>query len=314
MNLDSSQSHAPAPNRPGASAGANLALALAAFFWGTTFIFQRQAMEHLEPFAYGGLRFIIGALALMPLVLPRALRQWRESENPQALGRIWLKSSLLCGTLIFVGVGFQQYGLIWTTAGKAGFITSLYVVLLPIILRFMGHQIVLGEALGAILALAGLYLLSFTGLFTLSLGDGLVLVGAFVWAAHVLSVAYLAPRQDCLILGAGQALICGLWNLAATLVFGQWPAWAQVSAAWLDLLWGSLFSVTLGFTLQVVGQKNAKPVPAAIILQMEAVVAVLAGCLMLGEIMTGRMIAGALLMLAGMLTCQIYPLIRAEKA
>ncbi|MDL2227162.1 DMT family transporter, partial [Deltaproteobacteria bacterium OttesenSCG-928-M10] len=286
---------------------------LAAFFWGTTFIFQRGAMDHLTPLAYGGIRFLLGGLALLPLVLPRARKIIHSADNPAGVRRMWLAGSLLSGGFIFAGVTLQQYGLVWTTAGKAAFITSLYVVLVPLILRFMGHKIVLGEGLGAFLAVVGLYLLSFTGLFSLSPGDGLVLVGAFVWAGHVLAVAWLAPRMDCLILGAGQALVCGLFSLAASLMLGQWPSWGGISGAWLDILWGSLFSVTLGFTLQVAGQKDANPTSAAVILQMEAVVAVLAGCLVLGEVMTGRMIAGSVLMLAGMLISQLWPVLARKK-
>ena len=289
---------------------ANIALSLAAFFWGTTFIAQRQAMDNLSPMAYGGLRFTLGALALMPLALPRALKALRGAEDAAKLGRMWLSGAVIAGLCIFVGVSLQQYGLIWTTAGKAGFITSLYVVLVPIILRFMGQKIVLGEAVGAVLALAGLYLLSFTGgPLGLSRGDALILVSTFVWAGHVLSVGWFAPRMDPVILGTGQALVCGLFSLAATLVLGQWPSWADFSAAWFDVLWGGLFSVTLGFTFQVIGQKDARPAPAAIILQMESVVALIAGWLVLNEAMSGRMLAGAAIMLAGALISQLWPIL-----
>lgn len=301
------------------TARANLALSLAAFFWGTTFVFQSRAMDHLSPLAYGGLRFTLGALCLLPLALPRALRllstppaprPGQAPASPRQLARLWLKGAVISGGFIFVGVSFQQYGLVWTTAGKAGFITSLYVVLVPLILRVMGHKIALGEALGAVLAVVGLYYLSFTaGLFSLAPGDGLVLIGAFIWAGHVLAVGWLAPRMDPVILGLGQALACGFFSLLATAILGQWPTWAAISAAWLDLLWGGLFSVTLGFTLQVVGQKDARPAPAAIIMQMEAVVAVAAGWLFLGETMTQRMLFGAVLMLIGLLTSQLWPIL-----
>jgi len=291
------------------SVQANIALSLAAFFWGTTFIFQRQAMDHLAPLAYGGLRFTIGALCLMPLALPRARKLFAASDNPGQLIRLWLTGAAISGGCIFIGVSFQQYGLLWTTAGKAGFITSLYVVLVPLILRCFGQKISLGEAIGAVLAVIGLYLMSFTaGLTSLSRGDALVLFGALIWAGHVLSLGWLAPKMDSIILGMGQALFCGLMGLTAAAVTGQWPALASIQAAWLDILWGSVFSVTLGFTLQVVGQKHAKPAPAAIILQMEAVVAALAGWLILKEVMTIRLVTGATIMLAGMLISQLWPI------
>lgn len=292
------------------TARANIALSLAAFFWGTTFIAQSRAMDSLSPMAFGGLRFALGAFCLLPLASGRIARLIRGSDHPSHLARTWIKGSLLSGAILFVGISFQQYGLLWTTAGKAGFITSLYVVLVPIILRFMGHKVVPGEAIGCLLALAGLYLLSFTsGLFSLSLGDGLVLIGAFVWAAHVLALGWLAPKMDAIVLGMGQALICGLLSLLAAVILGEWPTWAEITTAWADIVWAGLLSVALGFTLQVIGQKDAKPAPAAIIMQMEAVVAVVAGALFLGEVISMRMFVGMAVMLAGMLISQLWPIL-----
>lgn len=293
------------------TAKANLALSLAAFFWGTTFIVQRQAMDNLSPLAFSGLRFTLGALCLMPLALPRAVRLTSQSPDRKALHKKWLYGSLISGGFIFGGVALQQYGLLTTTAGKAGFITSLYVVIIPLILRLMGYKILLGEGIGALLAVSGLYFLSFSGgLLSLSLGDGLVLIGAFVWAGHVLALGWLAPKMDAIILGVGQALVCGVLGLLSTLALGQWPPWEALWASKVDVLWGGIFSVSLGFTLQVIGQKNAKPAPAAIILQMEAVVAALAGYKYLNEDISGRMFFGIVLMLAGMLLSQLWPIMR----
>lgn len=291
------------------TAKANIALSLAAFFWGTTFIAQRQAMDNLTPMAFTGLRFTLGALCLMPLAFRRASTLLPAAEDRKALFRQWLIGGLIAGGFIFGGAAFQQYGLLYTTAGKAGFITSLYVILIPLILRLVGYKIMLGEALGGFLAVVGLYFLSFTGsLSGLSIGDALVLAGAFVWAGHVLAVGWLSPKMDSVILGVGQALVCGLLSLLATAALGQWPTWEAIKASRTDILWGGFLSVSLGFTLQVVGQKNAKPVPAAIIMQMEAVVAVLAGWLYLDERLTGRMFFGIVLMLAGMLISQLWPI------
>jgi drug/metabolite transporter (DMT)-like permease len=287
---------------------------MAAFFWGTTFIVQRQAMEHLTPLAFGGLRFTLGALALLPLALPRAARLLAADPAPGRLLRLWLLGGLVSGGFIFIGISFQQYGLLWTTAGKAGFITSLYVVLVPLIMHLTGHRIMLGEALGAALAVVGLYFLSFAaGLFSLSRGDALVLMGAFIWAGHVISLGWLSPKMDSILLGTSQALVCGCLGLLATTFSGQWPGPELLRQAWLPIVWGGFFSVTLGFTLQVIGQKDAAPAPAAIILQMEAVVAVVAGRLFLNEVMTGRMLLGAALMLAGMLLSQLWPILAGKK-
>lgn len=288
----------------------NLALCLAAFFWGLTFVFQVQAMDYVSPLAYGGLRFTLGGLALLPLALPRMVSLLQVADNPRETARMWLMGSLIIGGFVFGGVSFQQYGLVWTTAGKAGFITCLYVVLVPIILRFMGHKILIGEVLGVILAVIGLYLLSFSnGLMSISRGDALVLIGALFWAGQVISIGWLAPRLDSIILATGMALVAGFTSLGATVLLGQWPTWAALDGAWMDIVWGGLISVTLGYTLQIVGQKHARPAPAAIILQMEAVVAAVAGWLWLNEYMTFRMIMGATVMLSGMLLCQLWPIL-----
>lgn len=292
---------------------ADLILLLAAIFWGTTFIFQRQAMERMTPLAYTGIRFSLGALALLPLALPRALRLWRMSDEPGRLLAGWLKGCLLAGTFLFVGIAFQQYGLLWTTAGKAGFITSLYVVIVPLLLLVAGRGILFGELVGAALAVIGLYFLSFTDSFALSRGDFLVVIGAFVWAGHVLCIGWLSPRMDSLVLGAGQAAVCACLGLVAMALLGETPSFSALAGSWLDILWGGIFSVALGFTLQVMGQRDATPAAAAIILQMEAVVAAIAGWLVLGEDMTGRMMFGAAVMLAGFLLSQLWPILRPER-
>ncbi|MCC8179530.1 MAG: DMT family transporter [Planctomycetes bacterium] len=288
---------------------ADLALLMAAIFWGTTFIVQREAMDFMSPLAYTGLRFTLGALALLPLALYRARVVFRHAYKPVETVKTSLTGCLVAGSVLFVGISLQQYGLVWTTAGKAGFITSLYVVLVPLIMMGMGRKILLGEGIGAFLAVLGLYLLSFTDDMTLAPGDGLVLAGAVVWAAHVLCVGWFSPKMDSIILGAGQGLVCGILALFGAAILGQIPSWHTLSQSWLTVLWGGIFSVTLGFTLQVIGQKNANPAAAAIILQMEAVIAAIAGWLVLEEKMTGRMLAGAIVMLAGMLVSQLWPLL-----
>lgn len=288
---------------------ANVALFLSALFWGTTFIFQRQAMDLLSPMAYTGLRFLLGALALLPLAAPRVLRGLRETSDRPGLLRLWIRGWGSAGCLLFAGISFQQYGLVWTTAGKAGFVTSLYVVLVPIILFAAGRKILFGEMLGAALAVAGLYLLTFSAGMDFSRGDGLVLIGAFIWACHVLCIGRFSPKMDPVVLGIGQTLVAGVLGAAGTAVLDQTPSMAILGESWLVVFWGGIFSVALGFTLQVVGQRDANPVAAAIIMQMEAVIAAATGWLVLNELMTGRMIFGAFVMFFGFLASQLWPLL-----
>ncbi len=287
---------------------ADLILLLAAFLWGTTFIFQRQAMDNLSPFAYTGVRFLLATLVLLPLAFFRVRRARRENGLRKVAG-LWVCGCLGAGLFLFVGMTFQQYGLVWTTAGKAGFITSLYVVIVPLLLLVAGRGIQFGEIVGAILAAVGLYLLSFTDSFSLSRGDFLVLVGAFVWAGHVLFIGWVSPKVDPVVIGTGQALVCGVLGLCGAAVLGELPTLAAIQASWLDIVWGGVLSVAVGFTLQVAGQRHAGPAAAAIILQMEAVIAALTGWVVLGESMTTKMICGAVVMLTGFLLSQLWPIL-----
>lgn len=290
------------------------ALLLAAFFWGFSFIFQRKAMDFMSPVAYTGLRFTLGGLLLLPYALHRLKTQMRASDRPRAL----LKNNLLwclgAGSLLVVASALQQYGIVWTTVAKAGFITSLYVVLVPLVMLVLfKRKINLGEGIGVILATIGLFLLSITESLSLSLGDSLVLIGAFVWTFHVIYLGHFSPKMDSFVLGTGQALVCGGIGIVYILVRGEMPGLEALRAAWQVLVFGALMSVTLGFTLQVYGQKGASPAAAAIILQLEAVFAAICAWILLDEGMTARMILGAAIMLAGVLVSQLWPLFFGDK-
>lgn len=293
---------------------AETALFLAAFFWGFSFIFQREAMNYMSPFAFMGIRFTFGALFLLPFAVKRLRRQMLAAPEPRKTLRNNFLGSLLAGVLVFAGSAFQQYGIIWTTVAKTGFITSLYVVLVPMLLLFFGRKITFGEGAGALLALLGLFLLSFSESLSLSFGDSLVLIGAFLWAAHVICLGWISPRMDSFVLGTGQALLCGLLSLAVMAARGETPPMDKIVPAIPLLIGGGLFSVTLGFTLQIFGQRNASPAAAAIILQFEAVFAAFFGWLLLNEGMTGRMIAGAVVMFVGILISQLWPVMAGRLA
>lgn len=287
---------------------AEIALFLAAFLWGLSFIFQRNAMAHMTPFAYIGLRFFFGAIPLLPFAIKRLRQRIALSPEPRKTLRNNLLGGLLAGTLVFVASTLQQYGIIWTTVAKTGFITSLYVVLVPLLLFFFGRKILPGETVGAILALIGLFLLSITDTFTLALGDALVLFGALVWASHVICLGWISPLMDPFVLGTGQSLICGIFGLLFIAVRHEVPSLEALHAALPSLLGGSFLAVTLGFTFQILGQKHASPPAAAIILQLEAVFAAFFGWLLLHESMTPKMIVGAAIMLAGALVTQLWTL------
>ena len=284
----------------------NFFLFLAALAWGTTFVVQRTAMDHLGPFTYSGIRFLIGSLFLLPLALYR-VRNKRPSEwQRKQVGR-WLPlwGSLLVGTLVFFGINLQQIGLVSSTAGKGGFITGLYVIIVPVIGIFLGQRVNAGVWIGAPLAVIGLYLLSVTESFSFAPGDAWILACAFVWAVQVVTVGWLSPRIDSIVLAVGQSFVCAFLSLIVAVCIEQINIAAILNAAF-ELVFGGVVSVGLGFTFQIAGQKYSQATHAAIIMQLEAVFAAVSGWLFLGEVLSNRAFAGAMLMLAGMLVAQLF--------
>jgi drug/metabolite transporter (DMT)-like permease len=286
----------------------DLILLLAAVIWGFAFVAQRIGMEFIGPFTFTATRFTLGTLALLPLLFffsgsPRL----RSVMTPSAgNSRNLLPFQLLLGLILFGGISFQQYGLKYTTAGNAGFITGFYIVLVPLAGLFFHHRVRGTLWTGILLSLIGLYLLSVTKNFTINPGDLYVSACALFWTAHVLLVAYLAPRTDAIQTSVIQFAVCSVlsWIVALAVEPMQW---SMFTASLWPILYGGLMSVTIGYTLQVVAQQKAHPAYASIILSLESVFAVFGGWLILGEHLSSRALAGCLLMLAGMIVVQIAP-------
>jgi drug/metabolite transporter (DMT)-like permease len=280
---------------------AELLLALAAVIWGFAFVAQRVGMEHVGPFTYNGVRFLLGALVLLPLLL----------INRPAVGLIpvggWksiMGGGLLAGLILFAGASLQQVGIVYTTAGKAGFITGLYVVIVPLLGLLWGHRTPWSTWTGATLAAIGLYLLTMTDDLSLAEGDRLVLLGALFWALHVLAIGWLSGRHvEPVLLASLQFVVCAVLSLATAVVTEPITLTGLQGAA-LPILYGGLLSVGVAYTLQVIAQRDAPPSHAAIILSLETVFAALAGWLWLNEALSGRGLAGGALMFVGMLWSQ----------
>ena len=287
---------------------ANLILFTAALVWGATFVAQRVGMDHMGPLTYTGIRFALGALCLAPAVW---LRRPRDTKAAEIRTDTWrpLWGGALAGTAMFFGINLQQIGLVTTTAGNAGFITGLYVVFVPLIGLFRGVRPGWGIWLGVGLGATGLYFLSVTPGFRLSPGDGWILISAMVWAAHFWILGWLSPRLDSFVLAFAQASFCAVLSLLAAWCTEE-IRWLGISNALMAIAWGGVMSVAVGFTIQVIGQKDSPPVHAAIILQLEAVVAAVTGWLLLDESLGFRGVFGAGLMLAGMLLAQIWSLVK----
>lgn len=289
-----------------ASFRADILCVVTALIWGLAFVAQRVGMDSMGPLAFNGVRFALGAAVLAPL----AIRSLRYPAPAPFLaggesGFPWL-SGLLAGTVLFSAATLQQVGLTYTTAGKAGFITGLYVVLVPLLGLFFGQRPARGDMIGAVAAAVGLYFLSVTERFTLAPGDGLELLGAFFWAGHMLVLGWLSPRTRAVPLAVAQYVVCSVLSLIGAVLFEDISLAGMRAALW-PLLYGGLMSVGLAYTLQVVAQRDAKPAHAAILLSFESVFAALGGAVILSESLGARGILGCCLMFSGVLVSQLWP-------
>jgi drug/metabolite transporter (DMT)-like permease len=287
------------------TARANILLLLTAMIWGAAFVAQRVGMDHMGPLTFNAVRFALGSAALLPLI---SWLEKRRTVSPPPLSTL-MRGGMLMGLALFLGAWLQQFGLCYTTAGKAGFITGLYVVFVPLIGIFLGQRYGTGTWAGAGLAIIGMYLLSVNESFSMAKGDALVLLSAFFWGVHVLLVGKLTQgikTVDAVKLAAIQFATCSAISLAGALATED----IVLSGLWdgaIPILYGGFMSVGVAYTLQVVAQRDARPAPAAIILSLEAVFAALTGWLMLGETLTIQAFLGCTLMLCGMIWSQARP-------
>jgi len=288
-------------------------LFLTSFIWGLGFVAQRVGMDFVGPFTFNSIRFALGGIVLVPLILLGKKPQV-SCNSLQTIIRLKMKllSGALAGLVLFAAASFQQMGLVYTTAGNAGFITGLYVVIVPILgLMFRQHTNT-GTWIGTFLAATGLYLLCVTEKLTVSLGDFLVLVSAFLWAVHVLIIGWLSPKIESLKLACIQFAVCSVLSLIAA-VGAEIITLQSIYHAAIPILYGGLLSVGIAYTLQVVAQQNTHPAHAAILLSFEAVFAAIGGWLILDETLTTRGILGCALMLSGMLLSQLWGMLLEPK-
>lgn len=279
---------------------ADLILLLVALIWGSAFVAQRHAALEMGAFLFNGIRFWLGAIVLLPLYYFTS----NEVVEPK---RIWGKDIywvFLAGFLLFVASAFQQLGMKYTTAGNAGFITGLYVVLIPIFLSVIWREkINLVIWIAAVFSVIGLFLLSTNGNFGINPGDLLELIGAGFWAFHVILIGKLVKRIEIKKLAIGQYLICGLLNLFLSMLVEN-NTLSGITQSWWAIVYTGIFSVGLGYTLQAVGQRFAPAPDAAIIMSLESVIAAISGWILLGELLNLQQIIGCIIIFSGMLLAQ----------
>ena len=320
-----------------------IALLVCAFIWGTAFVGQKTGMDNIGPFYFVAFRNAIGALALLPIyfvskkiMVPKSapaiaskdVLASADKELPANAGkdeasavfpamapagaaqydpfRQALKGGFFCSIFLFLASVAQQAGLIYTTAGKSAFITTLYIILVPIIAIFLRHKTTFRVWIGAVLAVLGLYFLCLSGegQGALNRGDIFTIVGSFFWAGHILTMDKFAPHANVSLLVLFQSIFSALWAFPAGLIFEE-ISMDGFMAALPALLYVGILSTGIAYTLQGLGQKNCDPTLASIIMSLESVFAVIAGLVMLHEIMNGREVTGCVLMFAAIIIAQL---------
>ncbi|GFI49115.1 hypothetical protein IMSAGC020_00311 [Lachnospiraceae bacterium] len=290
-------------------------LVLTAFIWGTAFVAQSVGMDYLEPFTFNGVRSLIGGIALLPCIwfLGRmngkavsADEDGRMEEGKLSpAGRKELAlGGIACGLLLFCATSLQQIGIQYTTAGKAGFITAFYIVIVPVLGIFLGKRIGWKVWLAVAAALAGLYFLCITDKFTVGKGDVLIFVCAVVFSVHILVIDHFSPRVDGVKMSCIQFLVCGIMSLPFMFAF-ETPKAGAMLEGWMPLLYAGVLSCGVAYTLQIIGQKNMNPAVASLILSLESCFSVLAGWAVLGERLSVRETAGCVLMFTAIILAQM---------
>mgnify|MGYP004589834309 FL=1 len=304
-------------------------LFLTAVVWGVAFVAQSVGMDYVGPFTFNCIRCLIGAVVLVPCIW--FLDRWKQRPDSASCGReaagaqdsascsrrsagaqggasdgshALLAGGICCGLALFVASNLQQIGIQYTTVGKAGFITALYIVMVPVFGIFLKKRAGIRVWVSVALAVAGLYLLCITDRLALGKGDILVLLCAVVFAVHILVVDHFSAKTDGVRMSCIQFLVCGLLSGVCMLIT-EHPEMRLILQAWQPILYAGVFSCGVGYTLQIVGQKGTDPTVASLILSLESVVSVLAGWLLLGQRLSVRELGGCALMFAAILLAQM---------
>lgn len=287
----------------------NILLLITAAIWGSAFVAQKSGMDYIGPLTYGGIRTFIGGLVLIPVIMmmDKGKKESvpKTAEEKSKENKLLLIGGICCGAALFVASTLQQFGVMYTTAGKAGFITTLYVVMVPIVSIFIGKKIrpIMWLCVG--MGAAGLYLLCMTDAsFSISKGDTLVLLCALGFTAHILVIDYFAPKVDGVKMSCIQFLFAGIVGMIAMFIFEE-PKLDAIIQCWLPILYAGVLSSGVGYTLQIVAQRHAEPTVASLLMSLESVFAVIAGAILLHETMSIRELTGCAVIFAAVIIAQL---------
>lgn len=285
----------------------SLLLLLTATIWGVAFVSQSVGMDYVGPFTFNAVRSLIGAAVLVPCI--GLLNKLQKKEEGQEVHKKEDKKTLVtggicCGVILAVASSFQQFGLVYTTVGKAGFITAMYIIMVPILGIFLGKKVGLRLGISVASAVAGLYLLCMTESLRLETGDILVMACAVVFSFHIMVIDHFSPMVDGVKMSCIQFLTCGILCGICMFLF-ETPKLSMILAAWQPVLYAGVMSCGVAYTLQIVGQKGMNPTVASLIMSLESVISVLAGFFLLGEVLSRKELIGCVLMFAAIILAQL---------
>lgn len=278
-------------------------LFLTAFIWGTAFVAQSVGMDYLGPFGFNGIRSLIGGVALLPCIYILGKIN-KRTAGEEGSTKTLIAGGLCCGLALFAASSMQQIGIQYTTAGKAGFVTAFYIVLVPVLGMFLGKKTGWKVWLAVAMALAGLYFLCITESFSVGRGDIYVFIGSLLFAVHILIIDYFAPRTDGVKMSCIQFFVAGILSMFPMAAFETTTVEGALRS-WGPLLYAGVLSCGVAYTLQIIGQKNMNPTVASLILSLESCISVLAGWVILGERLSVRKGLGCVLMFAAIILAQL---------
>lgn len=284
----------------------SIVLFLTAVIWGVAFVAQKDGMDYVGPFTYNGVRSILGGLVLLPciILLDKVRGGAEESSSNKQERKELIIGGLCCGVILFAASSLQQFGIQYTSAGKAGFITAMYILLVPIMGLFIHRKAGTKVWIGVAFAACGLYLLCMSNGLRPERGDVPVLVCALVFSLHILVIDYFSPKVDGVRMSCIQFWVCGVLSIICSFLF-ETPEFQSILAAWKPVCYGGIMSCGVAYTLQIVGQKGMNPTVASLILSMESVVSVIAGFLIRHEELSRRQLMGCCLMFVAIVLAQL---------
>lgn len=285
---------------------ANLLLLLTAMIWGAAFVAQSVSMDYVGPFTFLCTRSILGGVALLPVIAVMGKRKQEKSAEKSESRRILFLGGICCGIMLFIGSALQQVGIQYTTAGKAGFITAMYMVLVPICGLFFGKRPGGKTWAAVVVALVGMYLLCLygSGIQNLSKGDLLEMLCALGFTAHILVIDHFSPKVDGVKMSCIQFFVCGILAGIFMLIL-ETPSWESIRAAAMPILYAGILSSGVGYTLQIVAQKDTQPTVASLLMSLESVFSLIFGWILLKEAMSGVELLGCVLMFAAIIWVQL---------